>query len=351
MALIYDSGTWDRLEVLLARATALTGPKRAELLDEIAVEEPHLAEELASLLALTSPSSRFFRKLERTLYEHGDREDTGAVLARYDPLIGSTLAGRYALESVRGRGGMGTVYRARDGSLDLTVAVKVLSRRLSADPAGRKRFLREARTMAKLRHPNVCPVIDAGESEDGLPFLVMPYLEGTTLSKRLRAGPLPLEEAVDWLRQTCDGLGAIHRARLVHRDLSPSNLIRTSEGTIRILDFGLSRIANATLSTKSRALGTLPYMAPEQLTDEKVDFRADIWSLGAIFYEMVAGERPFTGASIPEIHTAILEVEPRPLIDVAPTVSLPLSDAIARALAKSPKDRLASTHDLIRSTA
>ncbi len=338
MAVAYDSPTWDRLEHLLARATALSASRRGEFLDELAREEPHVAEELATLLALSSPSSRFFRKLERTLFDQGEHEDTGAVLARFDPRIGTTLAGRYALETVRGRGGMGTVYRAKDLETDEPVAVKMLSKHFSADHAGRKRFVREARTMRKLRHPNVCRIFDAGEAEDGTPFLVMPYLEGTTLSRRLRAGPLPLEEAIDWLTQACDGLDAIHRARIVHRDLSPANLMRTMEGRVVILDFGLARLSNATLGTRSRELGTLPYMAPEQLTDAKIDRRADVWAMGAIFHEMVTGERAFGGTSIAEVHAAILEADPPPLRGVQPQIGERLSEMVCRALSKS-RDR------------
>ena len=194
--------------------------------------------------------------------------------------------------------------------------------------------------MAKLRHPNVCPVLDAGEADDGTPFLVMPYFEGMTLSKRLRTGALPIDEALDWLEQACAGLGAIHKARIVHRDLSPTNLIRTPDGRVVILDFGLARLRNVTLGTRSRELGTLPYMAPEQLRDDKVDRRADVWAIAAIFYEMVSGQRPFGGASISEVHDAILESEPAPLHTLQPAVSERLSQTVARALEKDHDRRL-----------
>ena len=339
MSLIYDTPTWDRLESLLARATALNTTKRAQFLDEVAEEEPHIAEELATLLSLTSPSSRFFRKLERKLFDKDEKEDTGAVLARFDPLIGVTLGGRYELQAVRGRGGMGTVYRAADIKTGDTIALKALSKRLSGERAGRKRFLREARTMEKLRHPNVCPVLDSGEAEDGTPFLVMPYFEGTTLSKRLRKGPLPLDDALDWLRQACDGLAAIHRARIVHRDLSPANLLRTPDDRVIILDFGLAKLANVTLGTRSRELGTLPYMAPEQLTEDRIDRRADVWAIAAIFYEMVSGVRPFMGDSISETHTAILEADPAPVSSVVEGIPGDIEAILMKCLSKDPRNR------------
>lgn len=199
--------------------------------------------------------------------------------------------------------------------------------------------------MEKLRHPNVCAVLDAGES-DGTPYLVMPYFEGTTLSKRLRGGAMPLEEAIDWLRQACAGLEAIHKAKIVHRDLSPANLLRTPDGRVIILDFGLAKLANVTLGTRSRELGTLPYMAPEQLKDPRVDRRADVWSIAAIFYEMVTGERAFGGGSIAEVHDAILDEDPEPLATVLPNFPRQLSDAVSQALDKRRTRRLSSVRKL-----
>lgn len=346
MALRYDSPTWDRLEHLFARAVALSAPRRQSFLDELAVEEPHLSEELATLLQLSSPSSRFFRKLERKLFDKDGQEDTGGVLARFDPLVGTTLGERYRVEAVRGRGGMGTVYRAVDGDSGDVVAVKTLSSRFSSDREGRRRFMREARTMRTIRHPNVCRILDAGETGDATPFLVMPYLEGTILARRLRDGPLPIDEAIDWLTQVCDGLSAIHSAGIVHRDLSPTNMIRTPEDRVIILDFGLAKLAHATLGTRSRELGTLPYMAPEQLVDSKVDSRTDVWALAAIFYEMVTGERAFPGRSITEVRDAILERDPAPLRDVRPEIGDRLSGAVSRALRKQREERLVSVVEL-----
>lgn len=340
MSVRYDEGTWDRIERLLAQATVLPTGKREAFLDELARDRPEVAAELVSLLSLSPDSSRFFRKLERRLFKNDEEEDTGAVFARFDPLVGETIRGRYTLEEVRGRGGMGTVYRATDTDTGDRVAVKTLSERLCADRAGRRRFFREARTARKVQHPNVCPVLDAGEGEDGTLYLVMPLYEGVTLARRLRRGRLPLEEAVDWLEQACAGLAAIHAARIVHRDLAPSNLLRTPEGTVIVLDFGLARLANATLGTRSRELGTLPYMAPEQLADRKVDRRVDVWAMAVIFYEMVTGSRPFSGRSIAEVHDAILERQPPSLAELRPEVPEGLAAAVSRALAKLPGDRL-----------
>ena len=144
---------------------------------------------------------------------------------------------------------------------------------LPNDDQARKRFFQEARAVAAVCHPNICGILDVGESADGLPFLVMPFYEGVTLQKRLRKGSLPPREALSWFRQACEGLQAVHKAKILHRDISPGNLLRTPQGTVMLLDFGLAKIADATLGTGTRKLGTLPYMSPEQVEGQKIDQR------------------------------------------------------------------------------
>jgi serine/threonine protein kinase len=206
---------------------------------------------------------------------------------------------------------MGEVYRARDTRLDRAVAIKVLSSPSPGAPPGRlERFQREARAISRLSHPHICTLHDLGE-QDGVAFLVMEYLEGTTLAERLEEGPLPLDEALRFAVQIADALSVAHRERVIHRDLKPANVMLTRQG-VKLLDFGLAKLTQADgdaaretttqsvhLTEEGTLLGTVAYMAPEQLEGSEADLRTDIFALGAILYEMATGRRPFVGKSGP----------------------------------------------------
>ena len=190
--------------------------------------------------------------------------------------------GRYRLERPLGHGGMATVYLAHDVELDRPVAVKLLAESLAGDQAFRRRFLREARLAARLSHPNVVGVYDAGEAEDGRPYIVMEYVDGSTLEGR---GRLPPREAVGLAVQACHGLAHAHAAGLVHRDVKPHNLLLRSDGTLKVADFGIARAAEATALTQvGTVLGTAAYLAPEQATGGEVTPATDVYSLGAVLY-------------------------------------------------------------------
>ena len=240
-------------------------------------------------------------------------------------LIAGTRLGPYEVTAQIGVGGMGEVYEARDTRLDRIVAIKVLSPDIAGDPDLRPRFEREARAIAALDHPHICAVYDVGNSE-GVEFLVMPYLEGETLAARLARSPdgLPLAEALEIGGEIADALDKTHRAGFTHRDLKPANIMLTKSGA-KLLDFGLAkfrpiapvtisgvtRMATTTPGTASGAiLGTVHYMAPEQLEGREADARSDIWALGAVLYEMVLGRRPFEGESAASIIGAILKGRP-----------------------------------------
>jgi len=274
---------------------------------------------------------------------------------------GSVLAGRYEIIEELGRGGMGEVYRARDARLDRSVAIKVLPPQYNADPDRRARFEREARAIAGLTHPHICTLYDVGESE-GSTFLAMEHLTGETLASRLEKGPLPLEQALRVATEIADALAAAHRQSIVHRDLKPGNVMLTKTGA-KLLDFGLAKLkghgdqpaaANLasvpTLSTPltgaGMIVGTLQYMAPEQLEGKPADARTDLWALGAILYEMVAGKRAFEGASAASLIGAILEREPTPLATLQPLTPPGVDRLVKRCLAKDPDDRWDSAHDV-----
>jgi serine/threonine protein kinase len=222
---------------------------------------------------------------------------------------------------------MGEVYKARDTRLDRTVAIKVLPSDIANDAAFRQRFEREAKTLAALSHPHICPVFDVGQ-QDGIDFPVMEYLEGQTLAHRLEKGALPLDQALQYAIQIADALDKAHRKGIVHRDLKPGNVMVTKSG-VKLLDFGLAKLApaarvsiagmtdaatqSAPLTGEGTVLGTLQYMAPEQLEGKEADARTDIFAFGAVLYEMITGKKAFEGKSQASLIAAILEHNPAPL--------------------------------------
>jgi Tol biopolymer transport system component len=262
-------------------------------------------------------------------------------------LTGTTVSHYEILERLGG-GGMGVVYKARDTRLGRTVALKFVPPELTRDPEAKERFLREARAASALDHPNLCTVYEIGETGEGRLFLAMARYDGETLKKRLERGPLPVEEAVDVARQVAQGLAKAHRHGIVHRDVKPANLMLTSDGVVKILDFGLAKLAGtAGITREGSALGTPAYMAPEQARGEEVDARADVWSLGAVCYEMLAGRRPFPGEPEAAALYAVLHEEPKPLSSLRPGVPPELARIVGRMLAKDPAARYASAAEVL----
>jgi serine/threonine protein kinase len=266
---------------------------------------------------------------------------------------GSRL-GRYEVESLIGKGGMGEVYRARDALLNRAVALKVLIPNLVLDRDNLARFRLEAQTMALLSHPNIVAIYDVG-THDGLPFIVSELLEGTTLRERLCRGPIGVDEAVTYALEMARGLIAADCVDVVHRDLKPENVFITTQNRVKILDFGLAKSPelralasrDTWVSTKRGLLfGTVGYMAPEQVDGEPADHRSDIFSLGVILYEMLAGKPPFRGESPVETLYAIAKHDPAPLRDRRRGVSAELDRVVTRCLEKRPDARFQSARDL-----
>jgi Tol biopolymer transport system component len=268
--------------------------------------------------------------------------------------------GPYEIVSALGAGGMGEVYRARDTRLDRTVAVKILSPLLSEDPILRQRFEREAKAISSLNHPHICILHDVGH-QDGTDFLVMEYLEGETLSKRLDKGPLPLAQALKYGVEIADALDKAHRSGVIHRDLKPGNIMLTTSGA-KLLDFGLAKAAvplaaGATLTAvatrstpvtqRGTIVGTFQYMSPEQIEGKDVDARTDIFSFGSLLYEMVTGKRAFPGKSQLSVASAILEKDPEPISTLQPLAPRALDHAIRLCLAKDSEERWQTARDLL----
>jgi tRNA A-37 threonylcarbamoyl transferase component Bud32 len=302
-----------------------------------------------------------------------------------------TKLGPYEVIDLVGRGGMGEVYRAHDTRLGRTVAIKTLSPDIARDNEFKQRFEREARALAALSHPHICPVFDVG-SHEGTEYLVMEFLEGETLADRLQRGPLPLREALARATEVADALDKAHRRGIVHRDLKPGNVMLTTGGAARtgapqakLLDFGLAKLGpnrapgyglgapealgasvvdtvvtsqgapsglretttTSPLTGRGTVLGTVQYMAPEQLEGKAVDARTDIFAFGALLYEMLTGRRAFEGQSTASIMAAILERQPTPLGELQPLTPSALDRLVRRCLAKDPDERWQHAGDLL----
>src|SRR5579862_6556037 len=275
-------------------------------------------------------------------------------------LAAGSRLGPYQIVAPIGAGGMGEVYRAVDTRLSRTVAIKVLPPHLAADPEARARFDREAQAISSLNHPRICALYDVGHQDPSpalaqpVDYLVLEFVEGETLAARLARGALPIDQAVAVAIEICEGLERAHRQYLTHRDLKPANVMITASG-VKLLDFGLAKqraaaVADgmtAAVTAHGTIVGTLNYMAPEQIEGRDADARSDIWAFGCLLYEMIGGTKAFDGTSGASVIAAILERQPPPL---PPQRGVParLWDVIRTCLEKNPDDRWQSVRDLRR---
>jgi eukaryotic-like serine/threonine-protein kinase len=273
---------------------------------------------------------------------------------------GQVLMDKYRVECVLAQGGMGIVVQAVQLGLDRRVALKFLTKEAFVNPDALGRFEREARIAARLRSEHVARVLDIARLPDGTPCIVMEFLEGSDLEALSLSGPLPVERAVGYVLQACEALAEAHAAGIVHRDLKPANLFLTERldgrPLVKVLDFGISKLAEeagaVTIRTTGGAMGTPQYMSPEQFESTKdVTPHADIWSLGAILYELVAGKPPFDAPSVPRLCVEILHGEPVPLGEALPGVPAGLEAVVARCLEKRPEDRYPTVGALARALA
>ncbi len=270
-----------------------------------------------------------------------------STLQRITNMVGNNISHYKILEKL-GEGGMGVVYKALDTRLERTVAVKLLPRHLTASARDLERFRQEARTAAALDHPNICTIHEIDESGDDGLFISMAYYEGTTLQKRLKDGALTFPEALDIAIQLAKGLQCAHESQIIHRDIKPGNVMLTRRGEVKIVDFGLAKLAGQSHLTQSgTTLGTAAYMSPEQISNSEVDERSDIFSFGLMLYEMFTGVHPFRSDYYHAIMYAILHDDPKPVTEINPELPEELQWIIEKAIRKNPDDRYKSIKDMV----
>jgi len=341
----------DRLEQLFEDAWALPLEQRATFLAEACGADEDLRATLAGLLTVAEEA-----------YDFNDRV-LGPTVARvaggllgdesrlvgdngFDALLGQQIAHFQIVEKLGG-GGMGRVYKAVDLRLDRTVALKFLPAHLNPDHESKRRFEHEAKAASALDHPNICAIHEIGETGAGQLFIAMAYCEGETLKKKIARGPLPVSEALECVRQIADGLQRAHDGGIVHRDVKPANVMITDAGVVKIVDFGLAKMAGTDVTREGTTIGTVAYMSPEQTRGDPVDARSDLWSLGAVLYEMLSGQRPFRSENDDSLIYAIRHDEPKSVRALRTEITSGLASVVSRCLEKDPGQRYQRASDLL----
>lgn len=333
----FHSADWSRVKMIFDTAVARSGAARAELIATACGNDEALRAQVEALLASHEGAATFLERPPALV---------AALGSPAEDLTGQTTAG-YRVLSRLGAGGMGEVYLAHDDKLDRPVALKLLSSQVQSDPSHLRRFHQEAKAASSLNHPHILVIHDFGEI-DGRPFMVTEYVEGRTLRHRLRDGPLGIIEALDIGIQIASALAAAHARGLIHRDVKPENVMVRPDGYVKILDFGLAKEVSgpgaiaSSLTQPGLLLGTPRYMSPEQARGHTLDPRSDVWSLGVVLHEMIAGTSPFGGDAVAEVLAAILEHHPTP----PPSAPPALAACITRALAKDPTLRFPSAREM-----
>ena len=339
---------WQEVQQLFDCALQYPPDKRGEYLEQACGPNHELRREVESLLAAHEESDTFMAEPALAGLAEVLQSTTNSL--NHGDMLGS-----YKVLELIGRGGMGEVYRARDTRLKRDVAIKAMPRAFAADGERLRRFEQEARAAAALNHPNILSVYDMGVRA-GLPYMVSELLEGQNLRELLRQGPIPASNALHYAIQAARGLAAAHDAGIIHRDLKPDNLFICKDGRLKILDFGLAKLTRsnqldpeneaAPETEAGRVFGTVGYMSPEQVRGQVADHRSDIFSFGAILYELFSGKRALGGDSPADRISAILHQDPSDLTSVVPPVHPAVDRTIRHALEKNPLERFQSVHDL-----
>src|SRR5262245_4158465 len=348
---------WRQIESLYYTALERDAALRAAYLDKICANDEELRQEVGSLLAAHEQSESFLATPALEIAAQ-------VIAEKQVPMMTGRMIGHYQVLSLIGAGGMGEVYLAEDMGRSRKVALKLLPKEFTQDRERLRRFEQEARTASALNHPNIVTIFEIGEVE-GIHFIATEYIDGQTLRQRMLSAPVKLSESLDTAMQVASALAAAHEAGIVHRDIKPENVMLRRDGYIKVLDFGLAKliaphtaghatIAGSTGSTKwqintdpGKLMGTARYMSPEQIRGRDVDGRSDIFSLGVVLYEMVAGRPPFEGTTAVEVIAAILNQEPPPLARYSQEAPAELERMVSKALAKDREERYQVVKDLL----
>jgi serine/threonine protein kinase/tetratricopeptide (TPR) repeat protein len=276
------------------------------------------------------------------------RAPSGDIGTAAKAMIGRHVA-HYRILQKLGEGGMGVVYKAEDTRLKRVVALKFLPAAVGAEPVRRERFTREAMAASSLDHPNICTIHAIDQTDDGALFIVMAFCDGETVADIVGRGPLPVDRALDVVGQVAEGLAKAHAGGIVHRDIKPGNLMFTRDGFVKIVDFGLAKAAadENLLTQTGVVIGTPAYMSPEQLQDQPVDARTDLWALGVVCYELLSGQRPFRGATTAAVVSAIQQATPAPIADLPRDVAANVQGLLDHLLARDPEDRFPDAGSLL----
>ena len=265
-----------------------------------------------------------------------------------DSTLEAVIAGKFRIIETLGKGGMGVVYKAEDTMLKREVALKFLSPDLVIDTEACERLIIEAQAASRLDHPNICTIYEIGETEDGRMYIAMPYYQGTTLKEKIRSGEIELEEGLDIIRQMAQGLAKAQGKGITHRDIKPANVIVTEDGLVKVVDFGVAKLAGMSRITKTGAtMGTVAYMSPEQVQGEEVDSRTDIWSLGVVMYEILTGQLPFKGESEQSVLYSIINNEPEQISNLVVGLPEELGAMVVKALQKDATKRYQSFDEFL----
>jgi eukaryotic-like serine/threonine-protein kinase len=354
---------WQRVRPILECALELEPESRPAYVDSACAGDEELRVEILSLLSEPKQSDSFLREPALNMVRRHMAQDQAELdKAEELALVGQQIS-HYRILKKLGGGGMGVVYEAQDTRLGRHVALKFLPEEVARDAKVLERFEREARAASALTHPHICTIYDFGECERG-PFLVMEVLEGSTLKHRISGKPLPFESVIELGIQIAEALEAAHAKDVLHRDITPANVFITQRGEAKLLDFGLAKLTGATAETlisqeakvtehlkdltlPGVLMGTAPYMSPEQIRGEPVDARSDIFSFGAVLYEMATGQPPFSGETIEQIREAILSKQPTSPRKLNPRLPTRLEGVVLKALEKERSARYQSASDLL----